>query len=181
VQHRWRPENALYTRLATQATISSTLAPPKPFMGLAEGSVLVSWAVKSACPMSILTARGRVRKSRSDVPTHLTGFSASSICIPVYVYSYAGQALALRTVPQELAGRKQRASRLRQGFGGQAEGVPYRRSARRRGKSTEKKEEKGIESGTQEGKKSRAHEPCGSCALFQLCREVFEASRLNLA
>jgi hypothetical protein len=29
-------------------------------------------------------------------------------------------------------------------------------------------------------KKSRAHSPCGVCALFQLCREVFEAPRLNL-
>jgi hypothetical protein len=173
VQHRWRPENALYTRLATQATISSTLAPPKPFMGLAEGSVLLSWAVKSACPMSILTARGRVRKSRSDVPTHLTGFSASSICIPVYVYSYAGQALALRTVPQELAGRKQRASRLRQGFGGEAqEGA---------GGAQRKKRRRELRAARRRAKKSRAHEPCGSCALFQLCREVIKASRLNLA
>jgi hypothetical protein len=30
-------------------------------------------------------------------------------------------------------------------------------------------------------KKLRALEPCDSCALFQLCREVFEAPRLNLA
>ena len=30
-------------------------------------------------------------------------------------------------------------------------------------------------------KKPRAPEPCGSCTLFQLCREVFEAPRLNLA
>jgi hypothetical protein len=29
-------------------------------------------------------------------------------------------------------------------------------------------------------KKLRALEPCGPCALFQLCREVFEAPRLNL-
>jgi len=30
-------------------------------------------------------------------------------------------------------------------------------------------------------RKSRAPEPCGSCALFQLRREVFEAPRLNLS
>jgi hypothetical protein len=30
-------------------------------------------------------------------------------------------------------------------------------------------------------KKSRAQTPCGFCALFQLCRKVFKASRLNLA
>ena len=29
-------------------------------------------------------------------------------------------------------------------------------------------------------KKSRAQRPCGFCALFQLCRKVFKASRLNL-
>ena len=32
-----------------------------------------------------------------------------------------------------------------------------------------------------EGEKSRAQQPCGSCAPFQLCREVFKAPRLNLA
>ena len=32
-----------------------------------------------------------------------------------------------------------------------------------------------------EGEKLRAQEPCGSCALVQLCREVFKAPRLNLA
>src|SRR5579864_4124730 len=29
-------------------------------------------------------------------------------------------------------------------------------------------------------KRLRAQRPCGGCALFQLCRKVFEASRLNL-
>src|SRR5437879_119105 len=29
-------------------------------------------------------------------------------------------------------------------------------------------------------KRLKAHRPCGCCALFQLCRKVFEASRLNL-
>ena len=29
-------------------------------------------------------------------------------------------------------------------------------------------------------KRLRAHQPLDCCALFQLCRKVFEASRLNL-
>ena len=38
--------------------------------------------------MSILTARGKERKSRRDVPIHRMGFSPPFICIPLYVYSY---------------------------------------------------------------------------------------------
>jgi hypothetical protein len=34
--------------------------------------------------------------------------------------------------------------------------------------------------GENRSKKSRAQEPCDSCALFQLRREVFKAPRLNL-
>jgi hypothetical protein len=39
--------------------------------------------------MSILTARGKERKSRSDVPTHLTDLGSVFIRILVYVYSYS--------------------------------------------------------------------------------------------
>jgi len=38
--------------------------------------------------MSILTARGKERKSRRDVPIHRMRFSPPFICIPLYVYSY---------------------------------------------------------------------------------------------
>ena len=44
--------------------------------------------------MSILTARGKERKSRSEVPIHRMGFSAPFICIPIYVYSYTSSSLA---------------------------------------------------------------------------------------
>jgi hypothetical protein len=53
--------------------------------GLAAGSLLPSWAVTSACPMSILTELGKERKSLSDVPIHLTGFSASSMYINILI------------------------------------------------------------------------------------------------
>jgi len=60
------------------------------FEGLAAGSIFPSWAVKSACPMSIRTERGKDLKSLRDAPIHLTGFSSPSTCIPVYVYHYIG-------------------------------------------------------------------------------------------
>src|SRR6266513_2162282 len=82
-----------------EATISSTLAPPKPLRGLAAGSVLPSWAANSACPMSILTGRGKERKSLSDVPIHLTGSNQLSISIPVYIFLYISASLTRRLIP----------------------------------------------------------------------------------
>src|SRR5215472_9694234 len=43
--------------------------------------------------MSILTGRGKVRKSRSDVPIHRMGFTPPFICIPLYVYYYIWSSL----------------------------------------------------------------------------------------
>ena len=44
--------------------------------------------------MSLLTARGKERKSRNDVPIHRMGFTSPFIDIPVYVYSYIWSRLA---------------------------------------------------------------------------------------
>jgi len=66
----------------------------KPLSGLAAGSIPPCWAMKSACPMSILTSAGKERKSRREVPIHRMGFSLPFICIPIYVYSYKLSSLA---------------------------------------------------------------------------------------
>jgi hypothetical protein len=66
------------------------------FEGLGGRSVLPSWAAKSACPMSILTSRGKDRKSLSDVPIHLTGFNPLAIAIPLYICTYTSASVNRR-------------------------------------------------------------------------------------
>src|ERR1700730_13660536 len=68
-----------------------TLTPPKPFSGLAAGSVSPCCATQSACPTSALTSGGKDLRSFSDEPTHLTGFSFSLSIILLYVYLYTCQ------------------------------------------------------------------------------------------
>jgi hypothetical protein len=72
------------------ATISITLAPANPFIGLAAGSVSPFCAAQMAYPISLRTSGGNARKSFKDDPTHFTGLSVRSIYtikrISVYLF-----------------------------------------------------------------------------------------------
>src|SRR6266513_554407 len=70
-----------------EATVSSTLAPPKSLSGLAAGSVLPSWAVNRACPMSTLAPHEEKNVSPSVMfqSSEWTSGGHSS----VYCYTYS--------------------------------------------------------------------------------------------
>src|SRR2546427_11267183 len=63
--------------------ISMTLAPPKPFSGLADGSVSPFCAAYKACPMSRRTCAGNSWRSAREDPIQTTGLRSPSI---IYLY-----------------------------------------------------------------------------------------------
>src|ERR1039458_1095112 len=60
--------------------------------------------------MSILTSRGEDRKSLSDVPIHLTGFSSLPISIPVYIFLYISASVNRRFLSRRYKRREAHAS-----------------------------------------------------------------------
>src|SRR5204862_7026280 len=58
---------------------TACIAPqPSAFQGFAVGAVPPNCAIRSALPMSSLTAAGKVRKSRLEDPTQRSGFSSAA-------------------------------------------------------------------------------------------------------